>query len=56
MWSTGLTSLDGIEHFESLTELICYRNQLASLDVSENTALTVLSCGDNQLTYTTAYI
>ena len=45
-----LTSLQGIEYFESLTELVCYYNQLTSLDVSANTALTELECYDNQLT------
>ena len=45
-----LTSLQGIEYFESLTELVCYYNQLTSLDVSANTALTELECDDNQLT------
>ena len=45
-----LTSLQGIEYFESLTELYCLSNQLTSLDVSANTALTKLECYDNQLT------
>ena len=44
-----LTSLQGIEYFESLTELYCLSNQLTSLDVSANTALTYLDCGSNQL-------
>ena len=44
-----LTSLQGIEYFESLTELVCYYNQLTSLDVSANTALTTLWCYYNQL-------
>ena len=45
-----LTSLQGIEYFESLTELYCLSNQLTSLDVSANTALTKLYCQNNQLT------
>ena len=45
-----LTSLQGIEYFESLTQLSCYYNQLTSLDISANTALTELSCPFNQLT------
>ena len=44
-----LTSLQGIEYFESLTELYCLSNQLTSLDVSANTALTELYCYYNQL-------
>ena len=44
-----LTSLQGIEYFESLTELYCLSNQLTSLDVSANTALTTLWCYYNQL-------
>ena len=45
-----LTSLRGIEYFESLEELFCLYNQLTSLDVSRNTALTELRCDYNQLT------
>ena len=44
-----LTSLRGIEYFESLEELFCLYNQLTSLDVSRNTALTYLDCDDNLL-------
>lgn len=42
--ASGLTSLQGIEYFESLTYLNCSNNQLTSLDVSANTALTYLDC------------
>ncbi len=45
-----LTSLQGIEYFESLTYLNCDYNQLTELDVSQNTALTDLGCSSNQLT------
>ena len=45
----ALTSLQGIEYFESLTELYCDYNQLTSLDVSRNTALMELDCYNNQL-------
>ena len=45
-----LTSLRGIEYFESLTDLRCDYNQLTKLDVSRNTALTYLDCYNNQLT------
>ena len=48
--SSSLTSLQGIEYFESLTELQCSFNELASLDLSNNTALTELQCYENQLT------
>ena len=47
---SSLTSLQGIEYFESLTELRCYFNSLESLDVSQNTALTYLDCAYNKLT------
>ena len=53
----GISSLKGIESFTNLTYLACYSNpfnsssnQLTSLDVSQNTALTVLKCYTNQLT------
>ena len=45
----ALTSLQGIEYFESLTQLSCYYNQLTSLDVSANMALMWLSCSYNSL-------
>ena len=45
-----LTSLKGIEYFQSLEELSCYSNRLVSLDVSNNTKLTWLFCYSNQLT------
>ncbi len=48
--SKKLTSLRGIEYFESLTRLDCHGNQLTALDVSKNTALTELRCTGNQLT------
>ena len=53
----GISSLKGIESFTNLTYLSCFSNpfnsssnQLTSLDVSQNTALTVLKCYTNQLT------
>ncbi len=48
--SGKLTSLRGIEYFESLTSLNCGDNQLTALDVSNNPALTDLWCYTNQLT------
>ncbi len=45
-----LTSLRGIEYFESLTKLSCDNNQLTALDVSKNMALTYLYCYSNKLT------
>lgn len=52
----GITSLDGIENFSSLTELYCDGDggrefdQLTTLDVSGCTALERLVCRDNLLT------
>ena len=46
----SLTSLRGIEYFESLTSLNCANNQLPELDISQNTALTYLNCYYNQMT------
>lgn len=43
----NLTSLKGIEYFEALTQLNCYDNQLISLDISKNTALTKFYCDGN---------
>mgnify|MGYP000128560286 CR=1 FL=1 len=46
----GITSLKGIEFFPNLKKLYCADNNLTSLDVSQNTALEDLDCGNNQLT------
>ena len=48
--SSDISSLDGIEWFESLEYLSCYDNRLMSLDLTNNTALSELDCSDNQLT------
>ena len=46
----GIASLKGIEYFTKLREVYCMGNQLTTLDVSKNTALTTLYCPSNQLT------
>ena len=46
----NITNLTGIEAFTALTYLVCYNNQLTSLDVSQNTALVYLYCAANELT------
>ena len=48
--SMGIASLQGIECFPNLATLSCSYNELSSLDVSKNTALTMLECTENQLT------
>ena len=50
VYMLGISSLNGIEYFANLQILYCGSNQLISLDVSKNTALTYLSCNGNQLT------
>ena len=45
----NISSLQGIEYFTALEELLCSANKISTLDVSKNTALTKLSCYDNQL-------
>ena len=47
--SGDIRNLEEIKYFTALTSLN-YNNQLTSLDVSKNTALTELWCDDNQLT------
>lgn len=49
MSGANLTSLKGIEYFESLTDLDCDGNQLTSLK-TKNAELAFLNCYDNQLT------
>ena len=46
----NIADLKGIEHFTALEILTCTSNNLTSLDVSANTALTGFFCGDNKLT------
>jgi len=44
----NIPDLTGIEDFSSLERLYCIRNQLISLDVSQNTALNYLNCIGNR--------
>lgn len=48
--SSNIADLTGIEAFTNLDELICANNQIASVDFSNNTALTNVHIGNNQLT------
>ena len=50
VYNKGIANLKGIEYFTALTKLVCFRNELTSLDVSKNTALIKLYCDNNQLT------
>jgi Leucine-rich repeat (LRR) protein len=45
--SMNISNLTGIEAFTALTDLSCGWNQLTSLNVSQNTALTELDCSFN---------
>lgn len=45
----GITDLTGLEYFNNLTTLVCYGNQLNSLDVSQNVLLKNLMCNGNQI-------
>ena len=45
-----ITNMEEIIYFTSLRELNCSRNQLTSLDLSQNTDLEILTCYSNQLT------
>ena len=46
----GISDLTGIADFAMLIQLICRDNQLTSIDISQNLALTDLQCGQNQIT------
>ena len=46
----SIANLTGIEDFTALTELNCASNQLTSLNVTSNSALSFFYCNDNQLT------
>ncbi|QSE99254.1 T9SS type A sorting domain-containing protein [Fulvivirga lutea] len=45
----SISDLTGIEAFINITRLFCSQNQLTALDISQNTALTLLSIRDNQI-------
>ena len=46
----NISNLAGIEYFTSLESLVCYGNNLTSLDLSQNTALKSLYCFQNSFT------
>ena len=48
--SNGISNLTGIQDFTGLTKLYCHANNLSSLDVTNLTSLTLLSCRDNFIT------
>lgn len=48
--SKEITSLKGIEYFNSLVRLGCGKNSLESIDLSKNFSLEYLDCDNNQLT------
>jgi hypothetical protein len=48
--SLNIRDLTGIEGFKSLSELMLYNNEIVSLDLTKNTALTTLDCRSNRLT------
>ena len=50
VWNMDIRNLKGIEFFPNLKYLNCTGNELTSLDVHENTALTYLDCSKNKLT------
>ena len=47
--SLAITDLTGIQDFTGLTKLYCQQNSLSSLDVTNLTSLTLLSCRDNAI-------
>ena len=51
LYNKGISNLKGVEYFTQLTYLMCYYNNLTSVDVSHNTKLIYLNLGHNQLTY-----
>ena len=48
--SSYITNMEEIRYFDSLKILYCEKNQLTSLDLSQNTVLETLYCYNNQLT------
>ena len=50
VYDNNIADLTGIAYFTNLNALNCSLNQLTTLDVSNNTALTFMDCSENQLT------
>lgn len=50
MSNMGITNLQGIEYFTNLISLSCTKNNLSSLDLSQNTKLERLDLSSDQLT------
>ena len=48
-WKNSPTICEEIGYFRNLKELECIRNEMTSLDISNNTALTYLKCAYNKL-------
>ncbi|MEY3451596.1 MAG: hypothetical protein RL711_1422 [Bacteroidota bacterium] len=46
----NISSLVGLEAFKNITEFYCYYNNISTLDVSNNTALSIIGCNYNALT------
>ena len=46
---SSITDLTGIQDFVALNALYCNNNKITSLDLSQNTALTIFKCTYNQL-------
>lgn len=46
----NIVDLTGIQDFLALIGLTCSDNGLSTLDISKNTALTIVNCGNNHLT------
>ena len=46
----NIKDISEIQYFTSLRSLLCFDNQLTSLDLSKNTALVELYCAGNQIT------
>lgn len=45
----NITSLKGIEYFVKVNKILCYKNNIETLDISENVALERLECYSNAL-------
>ncbi|MEH6764214.1 MAG: T9SS type A sorting domain-containing protein [Aequorivita antarctica] len=49
VYSQNINSIEGIESFTNLEVLVCFRNNLSNIDVSENLNLLGLNCTDNPI-------
>lgn len=50
VFENNIVSMEGLQYFINITKLVCDKNQIEILDVSQNTKLESLFCNYNHIT------